>query len=184
MEHSVVAGVAAPTSTQADAAVQAIPCEIVFPQGLIGCPAWQHFQLVPVPFTDCGELLCLDEPGVALPVADPAWLGIDVRLELDDDDGEALHLNGAEDARILCVLTLHRAPAAVTANLAGLLIINWPERLGRQVVLDHQDYPLRAPIVSGDAALALIAALTGAEDAPPEVAPKPSASAPLPKKGA
>lgn len=184
MEHSGVAGVAAATSIQADAEVQAIPCEIVFPQGLIGCPAWQYFQLVPEAFAGCGELVCLDEPGVALPVADPAWLGIDVRLELDDDDGEALHLSRAEDARVLCVLTLHRSPPAVTANLAGPLIINWPERLGRQVVLDHQDYPLRAPILSGDAASAFIAALTGAEDAPPEAAPKTSASAVPPKKGA
>ncbi len=162
-----------------------IPCEIYFPQGLIGCPDWQRFQLTPEPFEACGELLSLDHPGIGLMVADPAWLRINYHFELDEDDVEALRLTRAEDARVLCILTLHRDPAAIMANLAGPLIINWPERLGRQVILDHHSYPLRAPVVTGEAASAVIAALAGADRETPESAAPPShPAASQPGKGA
>jgi flagellar assembly factor FliW len=158
--------------------------ELIFPQGLIGCPDWQHFRLYPEPFEACGELVCLDEPGIGLMVADPAWLHVNYNFELDDDDVEALELASADDARVLCTLMLHRTPALITANLAGPLIVNWSLRRGRQVILDHLAYPLRAPVIAGEAAHALILALTGAErDSTEAVSPsEPSANAP--NKGA
>jgi flagellar assembly factor FliW len=190
MENNVLASAATraaatpqPSTRTADEVSQ--PCEIVFPQGLIGCPTWQRFQLLPDPFTACGELLSLDEPGVGLIVADPTWLGITYHFELDEDDVDALRLTRAEDARVLCILTLHRDPPAVMANLAGPLIINWPDRLGRQVILDHQAYPLRAPLIAGEAARALSDALAGMDRATPEsAAPPTSPPAKQPRKGA
>jgi flagellar assembly factor FliW len=190
MENNVLASPSKRAAGTAHAPARAseerpLPCEIQFPQGLIGCPDWQRFQLTPEPFATCGELISLDHPGVGLIVADPAWLRINYHFELDEDDVEALRLTRAEDARVLCILTLHRDPAAIMANLAGPLIINWPERLGRQVILDHQGYPLRAPVVTGEAAGALIAALAGADRETSESAAPPSPpTASQPGKGA
>ncbi len=161
---------AAPEHKAADIAPKTL--EITFPQGLIGCPDWQHFQLTPVPFVSSGELICTDQEGIGLIVADPASIAIDNRqlhyhLELDEDDVEALQLRTADDARILCVLTIRRDPASVTANLAGPLVINMAARVGKQVVLDHHEYPLRAPIFEGEIAQMLVDALTGSTDEPP-----------------
>ncbi len=129
---------------------------LIFPQGLVGCPQWIHFHLLPEPFENCGELLSDDVPGLGFLVADPAFLGIRYNFELDEDDVEALQLDDAVDANILCVLTIHREPVGVTANLAGPLVINSRKRIGRQVVLDHADYPLRAPVLTGEAARVIV----------------------------
>jgi flagellar assembly factor FliW len=182
MEHQGPAPARTPRSARnakgAAPATATQPREILFPQGLIGCPSWQRFQLLPEPFETCGELTSLDEPGISLLVADPAWLGVTYQFELDEDDGEALRLERAEDARLFCILSLHRDPAAIVANLAGPLIINWPEGIGRQVVLDHQAYPLRAPVIAGEAARAVIDALAAVGEA------DPSHAALAPTKGA
>ncbi len=185
MEHPGPAPAGTPRSArrpkEAAAPVTTLPREIVFPQGLVGCPDWQRFHLLPEPFETCGELASLDLPGISLMVADPAWLGINYQFELDEDDGEALHLERAEDARLFCILTLHRDPPVIVANLAGPLLINWPAGIGRQVILDHTAYPLRAPIIAGEAARAVIEALTAAdEDSPAD----PSHAALAPTKGA
>lgn len=158
--------------------------EILFPQGLIGCPTWRRFQLIAHPIEQSGELICLDEPGIGLFIADPQLLRIDFNVELDDDDVEALRLNDASEARIFCILTLHRDPQpGVTANLAGPLVINWHERIGRQVVLDHAAYPLRCPVLAGEAARLFIEALSSAVEsgAPPSGAPSQT---PVPGEGA
>lgn len=148
---------------------------ITFPLGLVGCPTWQRFQLAPQPFTQFGQLICLDEPGVELFVADPVLLHIAFSFELDDDDVEALRLDDADDARVVCILSLHRDPPGVTANLAGPLVVHWRERIGRQVVLDHAAYPLRFPVLSGEAAQQFIeTALSSTDEARAQVAAAPS----------
>jgi flagellar assembly factor FliW len=167
-----------------DAATSDLPNHITFPEGLVGCPTWQHFLLLPNPFEGCGELTCLDDEGITLLVADPAWLGIPYQLEIDGDDADALHLMREDDARILCVLTIHHAVPMISANLAGPLIINRSERLGRQVILDHHAYPLRAPVIGGEAARQVIDALAGAGTADAAAAPQIHPSALQPKKGA
>ena len=185
MEHQEPASAGTPRSarrvTEASVPVTTLAREIVFPQGLVGCPDWQRFHLMPEPFETSGELVSLDHPGISLMVADPAWLGVNYQFELDEDDGEALHLERAEDARLFCILTVHRDPPAIIANLAGPLIINWPEGIGRQVILDHLAYPLRAPVIAGEAARAVIEALAAADEASPA---DPSHPALTPTKGA
>ncbi len=133
--------------------------EIVFPQGLIGCPTWRRFMLRPDPFEFVGELISVDEPGVSLLVADPSWLRASLSFELNEEDADALQLASVEDARVLTVLTIYRDPPTIIANFAGPLVVNWPKRIGRQVVLDHHAYPLRVPVLAGEAARAVIESL-------------------------
>ncbi len=150
-----------PKSARSDAG----PVEILFPQGLVGCPDWRRFQLSPNPFEWCGELSCLDGPEVSLIVADPLRLRVDLSFELDDADTDALQLTSAEEARVLVILTVNRDPATIFANLAGPIVINWRTRQARQVVLDHHAFPLRAPVLSGAAATSIVNALSGGEAA-------------------
>lgn len=133
--------------------------EIIFPLGLIGCPTWRRFSLAPNPFAALGELVCQDEPGVSLFVADPTWLRVDYSFELDEEDIKVLDLTSADDARVLTILTVHRDPATILANLAGPLVINWKQQIGHQVILDHHAYPLRAPVIAGEAAQAIVDAM-------------------------
>ncbi len=184
MEYNVLAPAAGATPGPANDADHE-PGEITFPQGLIGCPDWRRFVLSPDPVETCGALVSLDQPGVTLIVAEPTWLGINYQFELAEDDEDALHLPSAQDAPTYCILLLNRPPPLITANLAGPLVINGPARLGHQVILDHLAYPLRAPVIAGEAAREVLAALTDAtRDHTDSANPPPAPPAIVPQKGA
>lgn len=130
--------------------------ELTFPWGLIGCADWRAFQLMPFPFEGIGDLVSMDHPNLVLTVADPEWLKIDYSFELDDEDADVLGLTTAEDAMVLCILTLRRDQSTVSVNLAGPVIINRANGVGRQVILDYQSYPLRFPLLVGESAVTFI----------------------------
>lgn len=164
MENNVLAPTKAarmPRTKKSLAGVASTPTPLIvtFARGLVGCPEWQRFHLEPMSIGTCGEMVCLDQPGMSLLVANPSWLHVNYSFELDEDDVDDLHLNAAEDAHVMCILTMHRDADIIAANLAGPLVINIREGLGRQVILDHYAYPLRAPVITGLAARALIVAL-------------------------
>ncbi len=136
------------------------PFKVVFPNGLIGCPEWRNFILQPYPADKLGELVCLDAQGISIAVANPVWLKVNYDFELDESDVAFLQLADVSEALVLCVLTLQRKPPVLYANLAGPLIINIKTKLGKQIVLNEQVYPLRTPVLDGQFAKEFIEILT------------------------
>ena len=64
-----------------------------------------------------------------------------------DADAAALGLGRPEDAIVRAMLTLRDSAAEITANLIAPVILNPHTRLGRQIVLQESDWPLRAPVL-------------------------------------
>ena len=121
---------------------------LVFDDGLIGCPDWRHFVLEPEAAGPAIQLLrSLDEPDVALYVADPFTILPDYEFEVGDADGSPLDLSDPGDALVLVILTVRNDPDSVTANLLGPLVINVRTGRGRQLVLAESGYSVRHPIV-------------------------------------
>ena len=127
-------------ASQPPAPAQSI--QVVFPDGLVGLPSLVGFTLATVPETALYELLSRDEPafGVVLARAD------DIRPGMS----EALGARGLVDASddLLVILAVHGEPPAVTANLAGPIVLG-TDGEARQLVLEDPDYPLRAPVAAG-----------------------------------
>jgi flagellar assembly factor FliW len=122
--------------------------DLVFDDGLIGCPEWQRFVLEP----DAAgpailELRSLDEDGVALYVADPFTIQPEYEFEVGEEDSNALELTDPGDALVLVILTVRDESASVTANMLGPLVINVRTGRGRQLVLAESGYSVRHPIV-------------------------------------
>ena len=121
---------------------------LVFDDGLIGCPDWRHFVLEPEAAGPAIQLLrSLDEPDVALYVADPFTILPDYEFEVGDADGSPLDLSDPGDALVLVILTVRNDPASVTANLLGPLVVNVRTGRGRQLVLAESGYSAQHPIV-------------------------------------
>lgn len=115
---------------------------IEFPKGLPGFEHCRRFSLFhedssrrPIVYT----LQSLDDPAVALPIADPADLGFRYELTLEDTDVDLLDLHSTEDATVAVVL--HRGEAGeeqgiggigVGANLLAPLVINTRSRRALQ----------------------------------------------------
>ena len=120
-----------------------------FPDALPGFPEAYTFVLVNVPDSDVYFWIqSLDDPALAFLCAIPWEFFPDYAPEVPDDEQEMLGLTSEDDAMVLCLLTVQREDETITANLLGPLVINQQTRLGRQVVLYGDEYPVQAPLAS------------------------------------
>lgn len=114
---------------------------IEFPHGLPGFEHCKRFSLFheaggqPIVYT----LQSLDDPDVALPVADPAQFGFHYELTLEDRDVAMLEVSSADDVAVAVVLRRGggaddsaAAAGAITANVMAPLVINTRTRRGMQ----------------------------------------------------
>lgn len=117
---------------------------LTLPKGLVGLPEERGFALS----TDAGSglmELCSTRPG-----------GLDFYAAQIDRIRPGLreflvsqgHV-GANDL-VLVLLAVHGEPPVLTANLAGPIVIDPNERVGRQIVLEGDEFPLRAPLSIAD----------------------------------
>lgn len=114
---------------------------IVFPEGLVGLPGLTRHRLSAVPESALFELVSDDDPtmGFIAASADSVKPGTTDRLRERGlvKDGEW----------VLAILAVHGEPPAVTANLAGPLILDMDSATARQLVLEDPEFPLQAPMV-------------------------------------
>jgi flagellar assembly factor FliW len=114
--------------------------EIVFPDGLVGLPGLVRHRLSAVPDSPLYELISHDDPAmgfIAAP-ADRIMAGMTRRLQ------ERGLVNEGE--LVLAILAVHGEPPAITANLAGPLVVNMEKSTARQLVVEDPDFPLQAPV--------------------------------------
>jgi flagellar assembly factor FliW len=116
------------------------PDSLAFPDGLVGLPDLVRFSVHEVG-TSIVELVSLDDPafGFMAASADPVRPGIRTAL------AERGLVDGQE--AVLVLLSVHGDPPVVTANLAGPIVVT-AGGVGRQVVLEGPEFPLRAPLES------------------------------------
>lgn len=122
--------------------------ELLFDDGMIGCPTWRNFEMQPGTIGPSIHTLRGVDEDVALYVCDPFTIVPDYEFEVGDADAAALELRDPGDALVLVVLTVRTDPAIVTANLLGPLVINNRTGRGRQLVLAASDYSARHPVAA------------------------------------
>jgi flagellar assembly factor FliW len=113
--------------------------QLTLPNGLVGLPDLTRFTIEPVDDGPLLELVSTDEPGFGF----LAMAGEIVRPGL----GALLVERGlvTPGEEILVVLSIHGDPPAVTANLAGPIVVS-ANGSARQLVVEDPDLPLRAPV--------------------------------------
>ena len=117
---------------------------IVFPDGLVGLPALVRHRISAVPDTALYEIVSEDDPKIgfiAVPV-DNVKPGTCDRLR---DRG----LIG-DGEWVLAILAVHGEPPAITANLAGPLVIDMDKATARQLVVEDPEFPLQVPVREGE----------------------------------
>jgi flagellar assembly factor FliW len=122
---------------------------VTLAEGMLGFPARRRFCLFPY---GPGSALCwmqsIEDQGLAFLVVEPHQLFPDYEVELSDAHAAALELERPEDAALLALLTISHDARAVTANLAGPIVINLRSRKARQVVLDDERYSTKHLLAS------------------------------------
>ncbi len=123
--------------------------EITFPAGLIGFPQFHSFRLFePAGGYPLKFLQAVDEPDISFSCIDVAALRPDFEVPLGEEDAAALALEAPGDALVLALVVIPEDPRKMTANLAGPVVINGRTRIGRQIVLNTEAYPLKFPVLA------------------------------------
>jgi FliW protein len=117
-----------------------VAAEIVFPDGLVGLPALVHHRLSAVPDTALYEILSDEDPAIGFiaATADNVKPGTSDRLRERGLVGEG--------EWVLAILAVHGEPPAITANLAGPVVIDLEKATARQLVIEDPDFPLQVPV--------------------------------------
>ena len=117
---------------------------LTFPEGLWGFADAQLFCLLPYAVGHPMRWLqSLENPALAFVTVNPLEFFPDYEIVLAESDREALGLEQAEDALVLALLTISHDRGAITANLAGPIVINTRARRARQIIVDDPRYSTR-----------------------------------------
>ena len=117
---------------------------IEFPRGLIGLGGTRYALLGNPEEEAIVWLHAVDEPDLAVPVANPWAFFSDYAVDLPDDEAERLGVSDPAEARVLVVVRVGPTPQECFANLKAPILIAGDT--GHQV-LNEADAPLRAPLM-------------------------------------
>jgi flagellar assembly factor FliW len=121
---------------------------IEFPRGLIGLGG-SRFALLGRPEEEAIVWLhAVDDPDLAVPVADPWAFFADYAVDLPDDEAERVGVSDPAQARVLVVVRVGPTPQECFANLKAPILVTGGT--GHQV-LNEADAPLRAPLMPEEA---------------------------------
>lgn len=124
---------------------------LTFPKGLLGFPQLTSFRLYePQDGYPLKFLQSVEAPSISFTCMDPVGIKPDYAVPLGEEDAEALGLEAEEDALILTLVVIPEDPRRMTTNLAGPLVVNVKRRMGFQIALNSETFPLRFPILPPD----------------------------------
>jgi flagellar assembly factor FliW len=124
---------------------------LAFPKGLLGFAQLTSFRLFePLDGYPLKFLQAVTAPEISFTCIDPAGIKEDYEVPLGEDEAEALGLESLKDAMVLTLVVIPEDPRLMTTNLAGPLVINIKARIGFQIALNADKYPLRFPILAQD----------------------------------
>jgi flagellar assembly factor FliW len=117
-----------------------MPDTLTFADGLIGLPDLRRFaarEMEDVPFL---LLDSLDDVAYGFVCVDADVLRAGLAADLRRAGGLQ------DEHQVLVLISIHGEPAKMTANLAGPLAVDPATGAGRQLVLEGDEFPLRAPV--------------------------------------
>ncbi len=124
-----------------------LPNDVVtFPNGIFGFPELHRYCLV-----DPGEdtlivwLQSLEDLGIAFPVLEPKIFKQNYIVRLSPVELKDLKLVNlaSQSAAVFTILTIPQDVTQMSANLKAPLVVNLNEQVGKQVVLQENEYTLK-----------------------------------------
>jgi flagellar assembly factor FliW len=120
---------------------------INFYSGLPGFEDLHQFIIIEVGNTKpIYWLQSLESKYIALPVIMLFGIVEDYSVQLRDDDLRELSVESQDDLLVMNFVVIPEDITRMTANLAAPIIINARAGLGRQVIIDVRELPMRYPI--------------------------------------
>ncbi len=118
---------------------------LTFPRGLIGLGGTRFALVAPGADDVIVWLHSLDDPALAVPVADPWTFFPDYEVVLGDEEAARIGVSSPQEARVLVTVRVGPTAAECFANLKAPILV--AGGTGHQV-MNEADAPLRAPLVA------------------------------------
>ena len=120
---------------------------LTFPWGLPGFGSLRRFIAINLESQEKFVWLqSLDDPSVAIPVADPWQIFAEYAPQLPPYAISSLDLQKPDDFVTLCVVVVSPGAVEMTMNLLAPVIVNLRTRVARQITLETGGYSVRTPI--------------------------------------
>ena len=117
---------------------------ITFPQGIPGFVEEKEYVLLPLgdesPFV---VLQAVNNSNLAFITLEPGNFIKGYEFEISDNVVDKLKIEENKDVIVLAIATVKDKMSEMTVNLAAPVVINIKEKLGKQVILDREDYPVK-----------------------------------------
>ncbi|GAA0428464.1 MAG: flagellar assembly protein FliW [Bacillota bacterium] len=118
-----------------------------FPSGIPGFNHETQFVLLDFPDNPLFQILqSTTSKETAFIVVNPYHLYEEYTLNLDESIIEILQLSSEEEVVVLSIVTLKAPFTSSTINLKAPIIINSVKNKGKQLIINTDEYPTRAPI--------------------------------------
>ena len=118
--------------------------QILIPQGIMGFPEYTRFCLVdPGDETLILWLQSLENPEIVFPVLEPKIFRESYNVRLSAAELRELKLDNVNQSAVFTILTIPDDVAQMSANIKAPLVINLKDQLGRQVVLQENEYSIK-----------------------------------------
>jgi len=120
---------------------------ITFPFGLPGFEDLHKFIIVEVDETrPVYWLQSIENKHIALPVIVSLAILSDYNINIRENELEDLQLESPDDLLILNVVVIPEDVTKMTVNLAAPVVINAKRGIGKQIIIDAAELPLRYPV--------------------------------------
>ncbi len=152
---------------------------VTFPDGILGFPGHRRYCLVdPGDDTLILWMQSIDDASIAFPILEPRIFKSEYVVKLSAQELAQLKLENINQSIVFNILTIPRDVNQMTANLKAPIVINLREQIGKQVVLQENEYTLKHPMFRElKIHLATIAAASAAQRAASEA--RAAASLPI-----
>ncbi len=117
---------------------------IEFPEGIPGFKEENEFVLLPLEKDSLFVIMqSVNNPDLAFITIEPKSIIKDYEFVISEKTEELLEISGIEDIILLNIVNIKDQVEDMTMNLAAPLVININANLGKQVILDDKNYPVK-----------------------------------------
>jgi flagellar assembly factor FliW len=121
---------------------------ITFPSGIPGFEKNKSFVLVSIPdYVPFEWLVCVDGSPLRFAVINPLMFKPDYAPKIQKEQLEDMGFVKPEDVLLFVIVTINENPLESTANMVGPIVINKTRRVGKQVIVEDDQYTTQEPIL-------------------------------------
>lgn len=121
--------------------------KVTFNKGIPGFESINSFVIKDLEGNDRFKILEAEEGDISFVTVDPFNIYEEYEIDLNDETIKELEIDTVGDVLVLSIITLGKTLETSTMNLQAPIVINIKNRLGKQLILQNNQYETRHPLI-------------------------------------